>query len=173
MPSPNTLISGTSQQLLFSPKGGIEGLLLKAKGKLLQITFKPDAGANLAAAMAPGKRLRVLAAADQSPKTQDAAHPVYQFEAFADAAGVALAAPDADAANTTIKGVVAALHYARHGQPNGVVLDSGDFIHMRPHGMAQVGLGIGAKVSAVGALRTTVLGTRLLEARQVNRIALD
>lgn len=60
----------------------------------------------------------------------------------------------------------------RHGQPNGVVLETGGFFHMRPHGMTQVGLGIGAKVSAVGGLLMTVLGTRLLEARQVNRVEL-
>ena len=69
-------------------------------------------------------------------------------------------------------GVVAALHYARHGQPNGVVLETGESIHMRPHGMAQVGLGVGTKVSAVSDVRMTVPDTRLLEAREVNRIEL-
>jgi len=77
-----------------------------------------------------------------------------------------------DPANTLIKGIVAELHYARHGQPNGVVLETGEFIHMRPHGMAQVGLGVGAKVSAVGEVCMTVLGTRMLEARSVNRMDL-
>ena len=74
---------------------------------------------------------------------------------------------------TTIKGVVAALHFARHGQPNGVVLKSGEFIHLRPPGMAMLGLAPGAKVNAAGSLRMTCLGTRLLEAREVNGIALD
>ena len=53
-----------------------------------------------------------------------------------------------------------------------MVLETGEFIHMRPHGMAQVGLGVGTKVSAVGDVRMTVPGTRLLEAREVNRIEL-
>ena len=172
MPQPSELITGTCQQLLFSPKGGVEGALVKAKGAVLQLSMHPDTGAAFARSTGPGKRLRVFAVADHSPKTRDGSHPVYQFESFADAAGHAIESTDADPANTTIKGVVAALHYARHGQPNGVVLETGEFIHMRPHGMAQVGLGVGAKVSAVGALRMTVLGTRLLEARQVNRIEL-
>ncbi|WP_394787375.1 hypothetical protein [Rhodoferax sp.] len=172
MPASQQLISGTCQQFLYSPKGGIEGALIKAKGAVLQISMHPDAGAAFARSTAPGKRLRVLAAADNTPKTKDAAHPVYQFEAFADAEGHALDMAGSDPANTTIKGIVAALHYARHGQPNGVVLETGEFIHMRPHGMAQLGLGIGAKINAVGELRLTVLGTRMLEARQVNRMEL-
>jgi hypothetical protein len=69
-----------------------------------------------------------------------------------------------------LKGVVAALHYARHGQPNGVVLESGDFIHLRPRGMEQLGLQVGAEVVAHGELRMTVLGTKLLEARELNRV---
>jgi hypothetical protein len=172
MPVTNELLSGTCLQLLFSPKGGIEGALMKVKGSVLQLSMQPDAGAAFARATGPGKRLRVLAAADHSPKTRDGAHPVYQFEALADVQGRALELAANDPANTTIKGIVAALHYARHGQPNGVVLETGEFIHMRPNGMAQVGLGVGARVSAVGGLRMTVLGTKLLEAREVNRIEL-
>ena len=172
MPTLNELISGTCQQLLFSPKGGVEGALIKAKGAVLQLLMPPDTGAAFARSTGPGKRLRVLARADHSPKTNDSAHPVYQFEAFADVQGLALDLPGNDPANTTIKGVVGALHYARHGQPNGVVLETGEFIHMRPHGMAQIGLGVGAKITAVGELRMTVLGTRMLEARAVNRVEL-
>jgi len=172
MANPSEFITGTCLQLLFSPKGGIEGVLLKVKGEVLQVSLNPDAGALFARVTGPGKRLRLLAAADHSPKTTDGAHPVYQFESFADANGQAIESADTDPANTTIKGVVAALHFARHGQPNGVVLETGEFIHMRPHGMALAGLGVGARVSAVGAVRMTVLGTRMLEAHQVNRIDL-
>ena len=173
MAKQSELISGTCQQLLFSPKGGIEGALVKVKGAVVQVSMHPDTGAALARRIGPGKRLRVLAVVDHSPKTSDAAHPVYQLEALADAVGAAIDWPDTDPTHSTVKGVVASLHYARHGQPNGVVLETGEFIHLRPHGMALLGLGVGAKVTAVGALRMTVLGTPLLEAHQVNRIAID
>ena len=53
-----------------------------------------------------------------------------------------------------------------------MVLKTGEFIHMRPHGMAQVGPGFGTKASAVSEVRMMVQGTRLLEAREVNRIEL-
>ena len=101
------------------------------------------------------------------------AHPVYKFSSFADAAGQPIAPPGADPAKAVLKGVVAALHFARHGEPNGVVLETGEFIHLRPHGMALLGLGVGAAVRAVGELRLTALGQPMLEARQVNRIVID
>lgn len=161
VPTPNELISGTCQQLLFSPKGGIKGAVLRVKGAVLQLSMHPDTGAAFARSTGPGKRLRVLADADHSPKTKDGAHPVYLFEAFSDAQGHAVDLAGSDPANTLINGTVAERHYARHGQPNGAVLETGEFFHMRPHGMTQIGLGVGAKVSAVGEVRMTVLGTRM------------
>ena len=165
-------IVGTSKHLLFSPKGGIEGVLLKVGRAVVQITIEPGIGAIFAGLAAPGKRVRLLASPDRSPKTKHAAHPVFQFESLADAEGREIELPDEDNTNATVKGVVATVHFARHGQPNGVVLESGEFVHLRPDGMQQLELTIGMKVTAIGALRMTVLGTRLLEARRVNGIDL-
>jgi len=166
-------INGTCQQLLFSPKGGIEGILVKMKGKILQVSMRPETGAMLAFVTVPGKRVRLLAVPDHSPKTSKASHPVYLFESFADATGHSVELADTDPENTTIKGIVAAFHFARHGQANGVILEGGDFIHLKPQGMVQSGLVIGSKVNAVGKVRKTLLGTRLLESRHVNHIALE
>ena len=120
-----------------------------------------------------GKRLRLLAKADQSPKTSAAAHPVYEFEALADPAGKALDWPADGEGSTSMKGKVARIHYAKHGEPNGVVLESGEFIHLRPHGMTAIGLKVGSTVSAQGELRITVLGTKLLEAHHANGYDID
>ncbi len=166
-------LSGVCRQWLFSPKGDIEGLLLSIKGAVVQVSTTPGTGLLLTRITAPGKRLRVLATADHSPKTAHAAHPVYRFNSFADAAGQAIDPPGADPAKAVCKGVVAALHFARHGEPNGVVLETGEFIHLRPHGMALLGLGVGAQVRAVGEMRLTALGQPMLEAHQVNRIVID
>lgn len=162
------LLSGTCQYLLFSPKGGVEGVSMQVQGKTVQISMPPDIGAAMAQKTGPGKRLRVLATADHSSKTAEGAHPVYQFESLADAAGQATEWPGEQGGLTSMKGTVARIHYAKHGQPNGVVLESGEFIHLRPHGMAAIGVGVGAKVSAQGELRMTVLGTRMIEARHAN-----
>ena len=166
-------ITGICRQWLFSPKGEIEGVLLAVKGAVIQLVLDPKTGAALVCNSAVGKRVRALATADQSPKTAGAAHPVYKFVSFADAAGQPVDPPGAASAKAVLKGVVAALHFARHGEPNGVVLETGEFIHLRPHGMALLGLGVGAEVRAVGSLRQTALGLPMLEAHQVNRIVID
>jgi hypothetical protein len=165
-------IHGTCQQWLFSPKGDIEGALVRAKGVLIQVSVAPGDAATLRAATGPGRRLRILALPDHSPKAAKGAHPVYGFESCADAAGQPVEKPAPDPDQSTIKGVVAAWHYTRHGEPNGVVLETGEFIHLRPRGVVAAGLDIGSKLSATGRVRLTVLGTRLLEAHRVNRIDL-
>lgn len=132
----------------------------------------PDKGAALSQVTGPGRNLRVLAMPDHSPKTAQGAHPVFKFESFADVSGQAIEVPEAKPGWTTIKGMVGSWHFARHGEPNGVILETGEFIHLRPSGMALAGLDIGSKVNAVGELRMTILGTRMLEARRVNRIDL-
>ena len=168
----NEFIKGTSKQLLFSPKGGVEGVLVKVKGELLQITIDPNIGTTLARLAAPGKRVKILASPERSPKAKDAAHPVFKFESFADSERHAVESRGEDEGNVPVKGVVSTIHFARHGQPNGVVLESGEFVHMRPHGMQRLQLVIGGKVTAIGAVRTTVLGTRLVEAHTVNGVDL-
>ena len=42
------------------------------------------------------------------------------------------------------------VNYARHGAANGVILDTGDFIHTRPEGMAKLKLKVGDPVAADG-----------------------
>lgn len=168
MAHPREMLSGTCENLLFSPRGGIEGVLMSVQGRKLQISMTQETGAAMAQKTAPGKRLRVLATADHSPKTADAAHPVYQFDALADASGQPLDWPGETDGSTTIKGVVERIHYARHGQPNGVVLATGEFIHLRPHGSEALTLAVGSKVTASGEMKMTILGTRMLEARHAN-----
>jgi len=161
-------INGTCRQLLFSPQGDIEGVIVIENGKSVQVSMTPETGGVFARVATPGCWVSVLAHADRSPKTAAGSHPVYRFAAFADGKGKALAPADKDAESTTIKGVVASLHFARHGQPNGVMLETGEFIHLRPQAMARAALRIGDRVSAVGDARWTVLGNRLLEARRIN-----
>jgi hypothetical protein len=50
-------LSGQLQQLLFSPKGGIEGLLLQVDHKPLQISMKPGSADAKALNDAVGKPL--------------------------------------------------------------------------------------------------------------------
>lgn len=162
-------LSGRLQQLLFSPKGGIEGLLLTVDSKIIQVSMKPGSADANALYDAIGKSIEVRASADLSPKTKSGAHPVYQLDRITMLAGRAFKSDGA----RPIEGVVSHIHYAKHGEPNGVILKSGEFIHIRPHGMKKLKLHVGSKVSAHGEARTTVLGTSLIEAHEVNRVTLE
>lgn len=165
-------ISGLCQQLLFSPKGGVEGVLVNEQERMVQVAVSADIGAVFASSTGPGARVCVLAVPDRRAKAKHVSHPVYLFESFADETGQAIEPSSHHRRKTTIKGVVAALHFARHGQANGVMLETGEFIHLRPGGMSDSRLEVGSKVNAVGHVRVTQLGNRLLEAHKVNRVDL-
>ena len=80
-------INVTCLQLLFSPKGGIEGALVEVKGAVIQVTAGTGSGALFLTVTGPGKPLRMLAVADHSPKATDGLHPVCRFASFADDVG--------------------------------------------------------------------------------------
>jgi hypothetical protein len=163
-------LTGRLQQLLFSPKGGIEGLLINLDSILVQISMEPRTADASTLSKAIGKPIVVKASADHSHKTKHGAHPVYELVSIIKLAGKSFkATKDAQ----PVRGVVATVHYAKHGEPNGVILESGEFIHTRPHGMKKLKLDVGSKVTAHGESRVTVLGTALIEAEVVNRVTLE
>ena len=64
---------------------------------------------------------------------------------------------------------MARLNFTRHGEPNGVVLDTGDFVHLKPHGLRAAGLGVGDRVTAAGPAKPLAGGAgRAVEAEEVN-----
>ena len=71
-----------------------------------------------------------------------------------------------------ITGIVERLNYVRHGEANGVVLDTGDFIHLKPDGMRQVDLKVGDSVDVDGKVHPMELGGRMVEATVVNGVHL-
>jgi hypothetical protein len=100
-----------------------------------------------------------------SPKGE-AGHTVYRFERLASIDGEA---PRHAQLDERIDGTVVRLNYARHGEPNGVVLDTGDFIHTKPDGFARLGLKVGDKVRAEGRAQPLATGEgRVVEAVRVN-----
>jgi hypothetical protein len=163
-------LSGTFTQVLLSPKGAIEGLLLSIRGNPVQISTRPGAIDEYTHSLVAGVRIVATATTDHSPKTKGGSHPVFKLEQLTKIGGTVLRESTDGAGLVVLKGLVATLHYARHGEPNGVVLESGDFVHLRPHGMEKSGLEVGAQIVAKGKRRMTVLGTTLLEAREINHV---
>jgi hypothetical protein len=168
----NSFIHGTCQQLLFSSRGRIEGALIETNDGVVQISIPREKAGVLAQLTGPGRPLRVLAVHHRSAKAPAGDHPVFKFQSFADANGQALKRAQAKLPHSTIKGVVSAWHFARNGLPNGMILETGEFVHLRPKGMVAAAVAIGSKLIALGELRTTALGTRMLRAHRVNRVDL-
>ncbi len=103
--------------------------------------------------------------AEPSPKGKPP-HEVYQLERLVSVDGKP-AAPAHEPAE--VSGTVVRFNYARHGAPNGVVLDTGDFVHTKPDGLERLGLKVGDAVKAEGDVRTLAAGSgRVVEARTVN-----
>jgi hypothetical protein len=161
---------------VYSPRGGIEGAMLMVGEDDLQLVFDPHDAAGVAAfaRMRTGTRVRVEARPQPaSERHGEPAHQVYAFERLVDIEGRAAASPAQEARRAPYTGIVVRLNFARHGEPNGFVLDSGDFIHTRPEGMAQLRLGVGDRVEADGEARPLAGGSGVVvEASVVNGRAL-
>ena len=70
-----------------------------------------------------------------------------------------------------IEGVVEHLNFAKNGEPNGAVLDSGYFVHMKPRAAHAIGLRIGQSLQVQGKLKMSSSGgQKVVEAATVNGI---
>jgi hypothetical protein len=144
-------LEGSFKYLIYAPKGEIEGVLLHRGGEPLQLVIdKHDVeGAEAFHGVAAGQTVKVRATeSTPSPKGKPS-HPVYDFKALESVDGMkpTKRKPKLGAA---YQGTVVRLNYAKHGEANGVVLDSGDFIHTRPDGMKLLRLQVGDAVEADG-----------------------
>ena len=168
-------VEGRFQHLIYSPRGEHEGVLIDTDGVPTQFVFdRHDTAAAAAfASLKPGQRITVEGTERPvSPKGDkgESAHVVYDFHRLSEIDGKPLAPPDDDA---PAEGRVLRINYAKHGAPNGVVLDSGDFVHLRPEGFAQLDLQPGDRVRAEGPSQPLAVGRgRVVDAHTVNGQAL-
>ena len=178
---PKTL-HGTVKELNFAPKGEIDGLLIEVGGQLTQVTLGPDHAARARGLVGQDVEVRV----GPEPKVADhpkGDHPVHKLVAFADEEGTAEHKPhdhkphdhkphDHKPEPVEVTGTVRRLNYAKHGEANGVVLDTGDFVHLKPDGMKRAGLAVGQGVTASGKGLPGESGGQVVEADVVNGIKL-
>lgn len=164
-PHPHRKISGEFRHLIFSPKGGIEGLMMKIAGAPAQFVVEPGQGDSFAGLKA-GQTLEIEVA-PQKPSPKGAPqHALHRLHRLLSIDGRKLVE---DKAPAEFSGVVERFNFARHGEPNGVVLESGDFIHLRPEGMAACCVSLGDRITAKGDARPLCIGAaHVVEAREVN-----
>ena len=133
-------LSGKLSHLIYNPRGGIEGLLLDVDGIPAQFVSEPHLQTTLARCK-PGQRLTLIGELRKPSPKGPSDHEVYDLKEIV---GKAVSQ------QRTLKGTVVRLNYAKHGEPNGVVLDTGDFIHTKPDGLQKLGWKVGDKVQASG-----------------------
>ncbi len=166
----NDTVEGRFCHLIYSPHGGVEGVLLDAEGGALQLVFEREDEAGPAAfeGVAAGQAIIAKAEAQGPSPKGPAEHPVYAFVALKSIDGQRPKKPSTRPV-PAYQGRVVRLNHARHGAANGVVLDTGDFIHLRPEGMALLKLKIGDLVQADGDAHYLALGRGwAVEAVKVN-----
>jgi hypothetical protein len=70
-----------------------------------------------------------------------------------------------------IEGVVVHLNFAKNGEPNGAVLDSGYFVHIKPRAAQAIGLRVGQKLQVRGKLKMSSSGgQKVIEADSINGV---
>ena len=170
-------MSGVVKTLNFAPKGEIDGVLIEVGGDLVQINIPHELGDHARTLI--GQEITVRTKPEPKVEEHPAGdHPVFKLAAFLDRAGEAedFAArkqkppPPGHAEPVEVSGIVGRLNYAKHGEANGVVLDSGDFVHLKPDGMKKAALKIGEQVTARGKGSPLSTGGHAVDAETVNGI---
>ena len=163
-------LTGTFVQVVYSPKGGVEGLLLESDGQNVQFVLPKDdeARAGLVAGLKPGQTITVSCDSLPPSGKGDGVHPVRTLDRIVAIDGSV--PKKAKAAAAGYSGTIVRFNYARHGAPNGYVLDTGDFIHVKPDGFARLGLKPGDTLQAEGDAHFLATGGGwAVEATTVNR----
>jgi hypothetical protein len=140
MPShdPKTPVTLRGKALAFniSPKGQTEGVLVDTRRGVVQVNFPKLHAESLARSMKLGTTLELAAELE----TDEYDHPVYR-------------ASDRGQQGKA-SGAIVRLNYALHGEVNGVHLEDGTFVHLKPKGALKHRLQVGERVKAVGTQRT-------------------
>ena len=160
--------TGIIQSLNVSPKGFHEGLLLSSGKTIVQINLSKEEAGSLEAHLQPGTQITVEIEAEEphgEPK-----HRVFRLLRLLSIDGEPF---EANAPGPrSFSGRIERLNYALHAEVNGGILDSGDFLHLKPHGARAVKLKAGMQVEGRGSTKPMVGGRSVIEADEVNGIVL-
>ncbi|HSU32635.1 MAG TPA: hypothetical protein VLJ11_15485 [Bryobacteraceae bacterium] len=163
-----TTIEGVVEYLNFSPKGSYEALLLKAGKQRVQINFPPEFSEQLGNGVKNGDR--VTAEVEDYDDARKGQHPVYWLLSLAGQKGLHIGS----ASGSLIKGKVDRINFAKHGEPNGALLDSGYFVHLKPGGARAVDLKVGQVLEVQGRTKPAAHSPyQVIEADVVNGIDLS
>lgn len=169
MPIKRMMQTGTIESLNVSPKGTFEGLLLKTSKGRVQVNFASELSGYFVGVAKSGAEIKLPV--EPWEAREGGVHDVFRLnEDFA----VRIQEKDRSSkSERQFAGKIVRLNYALHGEVNGGLLDSGEFLHLKPHGAAQVKLKRGMLVSGEGKRKPATGQTIVIEAEQVNGIRLE
>jgi hypothetical protein len=154
--------NGTIQSLNVSPKGFYEGFLLKTGNASIQINLPKD---HHGFGEGRGPDTEVAAEVEPEEPRGTPEHSVFRM------VRVLGTNRGQQEGSREFSRRIERLNYALHGKVNGGILDSGDFMHLKPEGARAVGLKTGMIVEGKGKTKPMVGGRSVIEAEQVNGIA--
>jgi hypothetical protein len=163
-------VSGIFQSFNLSPKGTPEGFVCRQGNSTFQVNFPPELASKVAERVTEGGKME--AEVSPFPDAEEDAHPVYELRRLL-GGDAPLIIDGAGEADVQVEGIVKRLNYAKRGEVNGVILDTGDFVHLRPHGARVIELEVGQKLTAHGEVRPGWAGCRVIEATIANSIRLE
>ncbi len=170
MHNASSVLSGSVAQFNLSPKGVPEGLILEQNsGDRVQINFESDIAGSVTAAVSEGQKvsLKVTPFGDRHPD----AGPVFELLTLQSPDGLTVVVDGPGKDEVSVGGTVVRLNHARRGEVNGAILNSGEFVHLRPHGVRAIGgLKVGDRLTAVGEVRPGWSNHPVVEARSANGI---
>lgn len=161
-------LEGVVEYLNFSPKGSYEALVLKTGKQRVQINFSPQFSEQVGKSVKGGDR--VTAEVEDYDDNRKGQHPVYWLLSLVGQNGLQIGS----VSGSPIKGRVDRINFAKHGEPNGALLDSGHFVHLKPGGARAVDLKIGQILEVQGRSKPAAHGAyQIVEADVVNGIDLS
>ncbi len=165
---PTQQLAGVVTQFNLSPRAEIDGLMLKDNngGRLTQINLPPrgDWSALISQNVAVGDQITVAAIPIESMPD----HPIYGLASLTTAKGQEFAMPTPeDAKAVHLDSTVKALNYSRDGRPDGVTLDSGEYVPLGPI-VEHLKLAAGSHVTVEGKEMKTPAGKTVVLASLVN-----
>lgn len=161
-------VEGRLLQLIYSPRGAIEGVLIESDGIFTQfVTDAEDHALSSAFLHMTKKPLLVLEGTERPPSEKgDSAHTVYDLVRLVSVNGKV---SEEEPSENEVTGTVVRFNYAKHGAPNGVVLDNGDFVHTKPKGFEAMRLKLGQRIHVKGSVSPMECGlARVIEAEQID-----
>ncbi|MDQ2839924.1 MAG: hypothetical protein M3Y72_02565 [Acidobacteriota bacterium] len=147
-----------------SPKGIHESLLLRNGKEVIQINIPPHLAAKASEATPTGAEVELEVTAEEVKGHPS--HPVFRMLGFTGHDGNG-------EKQLKFSGKIERINYALHGEPNGGILDGGEFLHLKPHGAAAIGLRAGMEVEGKGTLKPSGGECRVIEAEEVNGMTIE